>query len=163
MKIRAFIFGALLLACLTTIYAEPPKGEWCLYWLGRDSSRAYVSTGEGYSVRGTRVLVSTYLEYPRTGNYSLMGEIFDCVTAKYTLLSMTEYDKNDNIIKNFDNENPNRTFKPFNISDRQSVLFDGVCGDMVQGKPVSYAEMRKYFELRDLEFRIRDGQIKSNP
>ncbi len=108
-------------------------------------------------MRGNRVMVASYLDYPAIGRYAVAGEIFDCSTRQYTLLSTTEYDKKDKPVKNYDNPDPSQTWKSFSTADRQSALFNGVCQKLTQ-RPSSPEEARRYFENIDKQARTTRGR-----
>lgn len=141
----------------TAAFADPPDKGWFLYWIGPDGSEAWTTPDKGYSVRGNRVMIASYLDYPGIGRYAVAGEIYDCSTQQYTLLSTTEYGKNDKPVKNYDNRDPAQTWKPFTTADRQSVLFGGVC-EKLRGRPSSPQETKRYFENLDKETRKARGR-----
>ncbi len=152
----------LCLACMfflvaTAAFADPPDKGWFLYWIGADGSKAWTTTDKGYSVRGNRVMAASYLAYPGIGRHAVAGEIFDCSTQQYTLLSTTEYDRNDKPVKNYDNPNPLQTWKSLMPADRQSVLFNGVC-EKLRGRPYSLQETKRSFENIDKEARKTRGR-----
>ncbi len=150
---KFFLCLACMLFCVATAaFADPAGKGWLLYWTGPEGDKAWTTTDDVYSVRGNRVMIASYLDYPAIGRYAVAGEIFDCSTRQYTLLSTTEYDKKDNPVKNYDNPNPAQTWKSFTSADRQSVLFDGVC-EKLRGSPHSPQETKRYFENLDKEIR----------
>lgn len=141
----------------TAASAGPPDKGWFLYWIGPDGSEAWTTTDDVYSVRGSRVMIASYLDYPGIGRHAVYGEIYDCSNRQYTLLSTTEYDKNDKPVKNYDNPDPSQTWKPLTAADRQSALFNGVC-EKPRGRPSSPQETKRYFENLDKETRKARGR-----
>jgi hypothetical protein len=141
----------------TAAFADPVDKGWFLYWIGPDGSEAWTTTDKVYSVRGNRVMIASYLDYPGIGRHAVAGEIFDCSTQQYTLLSTTEFDRNERPVKDYNNPNPAQTWKPLTPGDRQSALFNGIC-EKRSGRPYSLQETRRYFENLDREARKIRGR-----
>ena len=159
--IVALVLVPLMLSAQKTAkkpFTGKAEDGWFLYYLGADGSEGYVSIDRGYAVRNNLVLISTLLDYPRTGKYTVMTEIYDCTASQYALLGKTDYDKNDNELRSYENDKSHQKYTSITASSRQRILLDGICRS-ISMTPVSAAEARRYFEDFDKAVRkARDGR-----
>jgi hypothetical protein len=155
MNVRLLLFSLLLTALPVVALAAPPEGEYYRYWSESDVL-AYVAAGAGsYEVSGKYVAVMTYEENTRTGQYAMIGELFDCADSNYALAEMVEYDGKNVEIRHYSNDNVKKSFKPVEEDTRQEFLVIGVCSEETR-LPYDLATMRKYFVMIDESLRGLD-------
>lgn len=94
--------------------------------------------------------MQTLLDYPSSGKYSIIAELFDCAGSRYTVWKRTDYDKDDNQVQQYNNDKPYETFSSTSSLSRQQVLLNIICRLM---KPASLEEARREFERHDKEVR----------
>jgi hypothetical protein len=145
MNIKAIVFVVMfLLASMTATGTTPPR-EWFLYWLDKDSDY-YMSPGDKtYRASSTNVFVVTKKENLAIGHYWYIGEIYSCPTEEYTVTSINEFDRNDKVIKLWENPDPLQTWKLVLSSERQASVYNGVCTRLL-GRPSPVDEVRNYFK-----------------
>lgn len=155
MNARTLLFSLLLTALPAVALATPPAGDYSRYWSEADVV-AYVATGaDSYEVSGRYAAVLTYEENPRTGEYAMVGELFDCADSYYAIAEMVEYDGKNVEIRHYSNDNVKKSFKPVEEDTRQEFLLIGVCSEET-GLPYDLAAMRKYFMMIDESLRAMD-------
>jgi hypothetical protein len=128
---------SFVMACLLTALpalAGPPTKDWLLYWVGADRSEVYVSVEKGYRTRGATALVSSYVEDVQ-GNYSMVGEVYNCATLRWSLLGQQDFDRNDRLLREYDNPNVEQSFKTAGIRDRQLIVMNTICSGSAPRSP----------------------------
>lgn len=155
MNARILLSSLLLTALPAVALAIPPAGEYSRYWSESDVV-AYVATGaDSYEVSGKYAAVLTYEENPRTGEYAMVGELFDCADSYYAIAEMVDYDGKNVEIRHYSNDQVKKSFKPVEEDTRQEFLLIGVCSEET-GLPYDQAAMRKYFMMIDESLRALD-------
>lgn len=155
MNVRLLLLSLFLSFLPTVALAAPPEGEYYCYWSESDVL-AYVAAGaETYEVSGKYVAVLTYEENARTGQYAMIGELFDCADSNFAMAEMVEYDRDNVEIKHFSNDNVKKSFKPVEVDTRQEFLLIGVCSEETR-LPYDRSAMRKYFMTIDESLRALD-------
>lgn len=155
MNVRLLLFSLFLTALPAVALAVPPEGEYYRYWSESDVM-AYAAAGaDSYKVSGKYVAVMTYEENLRTGEYAMIGELFDCADSFYAIAEMVEYDGKNVEIKHYYNDNIKKSFKPVEEDTRQEFLVIGVCSEETR-LPYDQAAMRKYFMAIDESLRALD-------
>ncbi len=155
MNVRQLLLSLLITVMPVAALAAPPEGEYYRYWSESDVV-AYVAAGSGfYEVSGKYVAVMTYEENPRTGQYAMIGELFDCEDSFFALAEMVEYDGKNVEIRHYSNNNVKKSFKPVEEDTRQEFLAIGVCSEDTL-LPYDQTAMRKYFMMIDEALRTVD-------
>lgn len=155
MNVRMLLFSLLLIAFPAVALAAPPEGEYYRYWSESDVV-AYVAAGAGsYEVSGKYVAVMSYEENPLTGQYAIIGELFDCADSYFASAETVEYDGKNVEIRHYSNDNVKKSFKPVEEDTRQEFLLIGVCSEETL-LPYDQVAMRKYFMMIDEALRTVD-------
>lgn len=155
MNIRQLLLSMVIINLPVVALAAPPEGEYYRYWSESDVL-AYVAAGaDSYKVSGKYVAVMTYEENLRTGEYAMIGELFDCADSYYAIAEMVEYDGKNVEISHYSNDNVKKSFKPVEEDTRQEFLVIGVCSEETR-LPYDQAAMRKYFLSIDESLRALD-------
>jgi len=145
----------MLIALPAATMAALPEGEYYLYWAEPDSVASVAAGIDSYKVSGRYVAVLTHEENPQTGQYAMIGELFDCADSSYALAEMVEYDGKNIEIRHSSNADIKKMFKPVEEDSRQEVLLIGVCMEET-GLPYDQAAMRKHFMMIDESMRALD-------
>lgn len=155
MNIRQLLLSMVIVFLPVATVAAPPDGEYYRYWSESDVM-AYVAAGPGsYEVSGKYVAVMTYEENPKTGQYAMIGELFDCAESYFALAEMVEYDGKNIETRHYSNDNVKKSFKPVEEDTRQEFLLIGVCSEETL-LPYDQTAMRKYFVMIDEALRTVD-------
>lgn len=155
MNIRLLLISVWLLMFPAVALASPPEGEYYRYWSESDVV-AYVAASPGsYEVTGKYVAVMSYEENPKTGQYAMIGELFDCSESNFALAEIVEYDGKNVETKHYSNDNVKKSFKPVEEDTRQEFLLIGICSEETR-LPYDQAAMRKYFKMIDESLRAVD-------
>ncbi|HSH13751.1 MAG TPA: hypothetical protein VLA15_08375 [Desulfurivibrionaceae bacterium] len=156
MNVCLLLIRVLLAALPGVALAAPSEEGYYRYW-GEPDAVAYAAAGaDFYEVSGKYAAVMTYEENPRTGQYAMIGELFDCADSYYALAERIDYGADGLDLRHYSNDNVKKSFKPVEEDTRQEFLVIGVCSEETR-LPYDLGAMRKYFKMIDASLRALDN------